>query len=152
MAEEIALVPETALIVIPITGEAIEFSDAHACARALQEVREIEARLRDVKRALTEGIIEESQRQGSKTLHFSGFDARINNPPTTVWDYEVLCELLEAGLPEERFADLVTTEISYKVNGNVAKSVASSNPDYKAIIDRAKATTYGQPTVSILRG
>lgn len=150
MSEEIAVVPEASLVVIPTTGEAIDLSDAHACARALREVREVEARLRDVKRVLTEGILEESQRQGSKTLHFPTFDARINNPPATVWDYEVLCELQDAGLPEERWTDLVTTEISYKVNGNVAKSIASSNPEYKAIIERAKSTTYGQPTVSIL--
>lgn len=151
MSEEIIVVPEAGLVVIPTTGEAINLSDAHACACALQEVREVEAQLRDIKRVLTEGILEESRRQGSKTLHFSTFDARINNPPTTAWDYEVLCELQDAGLPEERFADLVTTEISYKVNGNVAKSVASSNPAYREIIERAKTTIYGQATVSILR-
>src|SRR5262245_9182104 len=123
------------------TGELIDPADVDRLSDFL-------AYLREGKRALQEGIniiqgaiVAEAERRGTKTIHLDdGRTASIGGGTEVVWDTEVLNELLEAGLPEERFNQLVTTVITYKVNANVAKSIAGANADYADIIDRARST------------
>lgn len=136
-------------LVVPTTGELVILDDPVQCARVLLEIRDLEQRAKDLKAELTWAIIEESKRQGTKTLHFPGLDAVVNTPDTISWDQEVLIELIAAGLPEERFRDLVQVETSYKVNGLVAKSIAGSNEVYEEIIERAKTRIPRSPSVTV---
>lgn len=66
-----------------------------------------------------------------------------------MWDIEILGELRALGLPEERMDQLITAEITYKVNTNVAKQLASVNPAYAAVIERAKSQVPRATYVSI---
>jgi hypothetical protein len=129
---------ESTDLVVPHTGEVLPLEDPARCALLYQEIRELEYRLRDTRAALADALIEESAKQGTKTLHFPGVEAKITGGNETSWDYEVLLELQDAGLPEERFTELVHPEVEYKVNGLVARSIAGSNPVYAEIIERAK--------------
>lgn len=140
---------DASTLVVPFTGEIVSRQDPEHCARVLYEIRDLEQRVRDLKDALKQALLEESQRAGTKTLHYPGLDAVISTPVVTHWDTEILLELLEAGLPEERYNDLVTTEVSYKVNGLVAKSVSASNPTYGSIIERAKTKVPRATSVSV---
>lgn len=139
-------------LVVPFTGEIVDLDDPVTCARMLQEIREISEQLRDARAALTDALIRESERQGTKTLRFGSIEARINTPMETSWDYGVLLELQAAGLPEERFNELVTMTVEYKVNGLIAKSISSSNPTYKEIIDRARSQHPKSPSVTVTKG
>ena len=139
-------------LVVPFTGEIVDLDDPMTCARMLQEIREITDQLRDARAVLTDSLLRESERQGTKTLRFGSIEARINTPMETVWDYGVLLELRDAGLPEERFDELVTTNVEYKVNGLIAKSIASSNQTYKEIIDRARSQHPRSPSVTVTKG
>jgi len=136
-------------LVVPFTGEIVSRQDPEHCARVLFEIRDLEQKVRDLKDSLKQALLEESQRVGTKTLHYPGLDAVISTPVVTHWDTEILLELLDAGLPEERYNDLVTMEVSYKVNGLVAKSIGASNPIYGDIVDRAKTKVPRATSVAV---
>lgn len=139
-------------LVVPTTGEVLDLEDAPGCLRVLSEIRQLEQDLRSAKAALTDALAAEFSRQGTKTLELNGVKAVLGGGSEIVWDVEVLDELRELGLPEERMNELVTTEVSYKVNANVAKAIASANPEYAEIVERAKSTIPKAVYVSIKRG
>lgn len=143
------LVPTSTELVIPLTGEVISLDDPASCARVMQEIRELEYKLRTLKGHLTQALVQASRAAGTKTLHYPNVTVTVSTPEQIAWDYEVLTELLEAGLPEERFNDLVLIEQSYKINNSVAKSIAGSNDVYAEIIQRAQARVPKTPSVSV---
>lgn len=143
----------TELVVFPTTGEVIALDDPGACARALYEIKELEGRIRDLKAVLRESVMEESIRVGGKTLHFEGgFTAKISTPNETRWDYSILLELIDAGLPEERFNELVMIEQTYKIDGSIVRQLQGANPAYAEIISRAKEVIPRTPSVSVSPG
>lgn len=71
-------------------------------------------------------------------MEVGGFKAELRGGSEIVWDVEILGELRALGLPEERMDALVTAEITYKVNSNVAKQLSAANPQYAEVIERAK--------------
>jgi len=139
-------------LIVPGTGEVINLEDPTACLRILIDIRELESRFREAKGALTEALAAEFSRQGTKTLEFSGVKATLGPDNEIVWDVEVLGQLRDLGLPEERMDALITAEITYKVNGSVAKQIAAANPAYAEVIERAKSRVPKTPYVSVKRG
>ncbi len=125
-------------LVIPFSGEVVSRDDPAACARVWMEIKVLEDQLKDLRKLLGEAIIDESSRVGTKTLHFEGLKATVVEPTEIQWDLEILAELLEAGLPSDRYEQLVKTDVSYKVDGSIVRQLEGSNPDYAAIIDRAR--------------
>lgn len=140
------------LILIPTSGEVLDPEDAAGCLRVLTEIRELESRLREAKAALTDALSMEFARQGTKTLEFGGIKATLGANNEVVWDIEILSELRALGLPEDRMDALVTTEVTFKVNASVAKQLASANPRYAEVIERAKSRVPKTPYVSVKRG
>jgi hypothetical protein len=137
-------------LVIPFSGELISRDDPAACARALKEMSELEIKLRVLKKALAEVVLEESFRIGGKTIHFpGGITAKITAASSFSWDHSILAELVAAGLPAERYEALVTPEISYTINGSIAKEIAGANPVYAEILERARTRIPKTPSVSV---
>lgn len=136
-------------LVVPESGEIVFLDDPLACARVLYEIADLEQRIKDLKGALRETIFKESEIQGTKTLHLGALDAVISTPSVTAWDYKVLRELLKAGLPKERFAELVQKEITYKVNGSVARQIKGASEVYAEIIERAQTKIPRNPSVYV---
>lgn len=144
--------PGTDLMVFPTTGELIALDDPGQCARALYEIAELKWKIREMERRLREVMLEESIRIGSKTLHFpNGVTAKISTPAETQWDYHVLAELVQVGLPADRFEALVMAELTYKVNQSISRELSGANPVYAEIIDRAKTRVPRTPSVSVDR-
>lgn len=150
---EVAVVePEPTGLVLPHSGEVVPLDDPLGCATALDEIRTLEARLREAKTALSRSIADEAARQGTKTLRLGdGVTAKVTVGREIVWDLDELQKLRDAGLPEERFDALVTTEVTYKVSAGEAKRIAGANPEYARIIERARDDVERAPTVSIER-
>lgn len=147
--------PSTDLVVLPWSGELISPTDPEECARVLDEIKDVESRLKELKGMLKNSLLEHSAQQGAKTFHFPGRDVTISTVSVTVWDHEALLELRDPdmegtpGISEDRYNELVTMEISYKVDGRVARSIASSNPRYATIIEGAKTVVPREPTVTV---
>ena len=125
-------------LILPPTGEIVSLDDAGSCLRALTEVRELEARLKEVKSQLTIALAGEFSRQGTKTLEIEGIKAELRGGQEIIWDIEVLEELRDLGLPEDRMDALIKTEISFRVDASQAKRIAAANPQYADVIDRAR--------------
>ena len=138
-------------LVVPTTGEVVSSDDPAGCLRVLTEVRELEARLRELKAGLTDAIANECSRQGTKTLELNGYKAELRGGSEIVWDVELLEGLRDLGLPEERMSALITTEVTYRVNANEAKRIASVNPEYAEVIERAKSIIPKAVYVSLKR-
>jgi hypothetical protein len=140
-------------LVIPMTGEVLSRDDPSGCARAYYEIKELETKLKLLRGALAEVIMEESIKQGSKTLHFEqGMTAKISTPMEIQWDHDILAELVEAGLPGDRFEALVRAEVTYKVNQAVIRELEGANPVYAEIIERARTRFPRTPSVTIVSG
>jgi hypothetical protein len=127
-------------LVVPATGEILSLDDMAGCLRVLTEIRDLESRLREAKAALTDALSYEFSRQGTKTIEIDGVKAELRGGTEVIWDVEVLDELRALGLPEERMGALITTEVTYRVNANVAKQIAAANPLYADVIEKARNT------------
>lgn len=138
---EIAVTADTALVA-PHTGELLNLNDAPAVARALTELRDHRQAVNDATSVLTDALVQHAQRAGKKTLHLHGVGkVELSGGPDSAvhWDLEILEQLRAAGLPEDRWNELVRTDISYSVNAAVAKQIESSgNERYREIVGMAR--------------
>jgi hypothetical protein len=102
---------------------------------------------------LDSAILDEYVRQGTKTLHLAGgFTATITTPSQIVWDHQVLLELVDAGLPRERYELLVKEEVVKKVDQGIIRQLEGANPQYREIIARARNRIPRRESVKIERG
>lgn len=131
------LVPQELLH--PVTGELLPATAGNA-AELWLAARALQSRARMLMTDCATVLAEESRRQGTKTLHLPAGTAQISGGPGggLDWNMEVLERLLEAGLPEDRYNDLVVTTVTYKVDARVAKQLEAANPDYAEVIDQAR--------------
>lgn len=121
------------------TGELIPAADVPRVVDALAEMRLMQRRLREGINTAQAILIAESERQGTKTLHVKGATLEISGGQELVWDIEELAKLIDLGLPQERYDDLVKTVTEYKVDARVAKQLEGANPDYAKVIAQARS-------------
>ena len=151
MTEELEVTPQDNYPV-PIIGSIIDLEQPEQVAQAIDDVKRAFAVLGEAKRMLEGLLVEESRKQGSKTLHLPGYDVEVKDDKTLVWNLEVLEELRAAGLPEERFEELVRPKVEYSVSALKAKQIErSGNEQYASIIGRARSYEERTPRVSIRR-
>lgn len=137
-------------LVIPGLGQLVDLADIPEVARTLDHVRDLERQLREIKTALTEAIVEASQREGTKTLHMEGLTATIKSGTDIHYDAEAIEEgLRAAGMPEERIREVVVETITYKVSAVKAKQAAGANPAYAEIIEANRREIEKPPYVTI---
>ena len=127
-------------LVIPGTGEIVEPDDPAAVARALDGLGALQRQLGDVRRHLIELLVEEAQRQGTKTLHVQGGKVTLTGGTRTRWDLDKLNELEQAGLPAERLNAFLRPKVTWSPDGNVARQLRGANEEYRRIIDEARIT------------
>lgn len=136
-------------VVVPGVGTVVNLDDPVQVAQALVDVRDYKRRVDEIRPILENILREESQRIGTKTIHLEGLTASIGSDNDLTWDMTVIATLIDAGLPIDRYAELVEETVSYKVNGNVARQIAGSNPAYAEIIEAAKIRVEKVPYVSV---
>jgi hypothetical protein len=136
---ELALNEETLLVNVE-TGEQMRATVDNA-AEVLDAARRMKRRLDEVIGAATSYLLAESQTRGTKTLPFTHGKVELSGGLTVDYDPVDLVEALrEAGCPEERIAEAVVEEISYRVNRSVLRQLAGANPDYRAAVELAERT------------
>jgi len=139
-------------VVLPHTMEIVSLEDARRCAVALNEIRLLEARLREAKQDLTRAILLESERQGSKTLYLDeGVKVVVSGGKEVDWDFDVLERLRDAGLPEDRYDALVRATVTYRVDARTADQISRANPEYARIIGLAAVEREAPHRVSVVR-
>lgn len=135
MTTELAL-PEQLLDVR--TGELLA-ATPHNAVVLLAAAREMRQRILSLVKDCEAVILDESRRQGTKTLHIKGtqYAATVSGGTDYDWNFSALVELLDLGLPRERYHELVVETRSYKVDARVAKQLAAANPEYGRVIEAA---------------
>lgn len=122
----------------PITGELVPTSNVVQVAATLEALREYRDRLNVAIAVFSEPLIMESRRLGTRTLTAGALRAEVSSDHEIEWDLDALAKLLDVGLPQERYDELVRATVTYKVNGTVARQLAGASPEYAAVIERAK--------------
>jgi hypothetical protein len=130
------------------TGELVP-ATAENAAHLLYAAREMRAKMLSLVKDCEAVLIAQSRVEGSKTLHINDVTAEITGGTALEWDLGVLTDLLEAGLPQDRYDQLVVASVTYKVDARVAKQLESANPAYAEIIARARNTVEKPWRVSI---
>ena len=123
------------LVVLPGTGELVDIGTVDGARRGLQMVTELREQLSEFSAACRRTIIDESDRRGQLSWEADGVMVRVGGAGVVEeYDIAILHELIDAGLPETRWAELVTYEP--KVDGRVINQLRR-NPEYAAVIDLA---------------
>lgn len=145
-------VREDRTLVLPTTGEVVNLDDESSCALALEQLRQAEQVLGDMKRQLVEAIVARSELLGSRTLDVrGGKKAIVKTSPTVQYDAEEIeLGLRAAGMPEDRIRQIVKEEISYRVAATEAKKAAGANAAYREVIERHSREVESRPTVSVV--
>jgi hypothetical protein len=131
---------ESETVVVPLLGLAVDLYRMEEVAEALDAVRQAKRQLDEARVGLEQILAYEAQRRGTKTLHFGELEVSVRGGPETTYDIEVLAQLQEVGLPEDRYNSLVKTRIEQRVDRNVLRQLlGSGNPDYAAIIRKAES-------------
>lgn len=144
---------ESETILLPHTGEVVSLRDATGCVVALDEVRRMEAHLREAKRLLSQAVAEECKRRGVKSLTIrGGRRAEVRGGPEKVYDAETLERDLRAlGMPEDRLREIVTEQVTYSVVAREAKRAAGANEEYARAVERNTTEVERPVTVTIRR-
>lgn len=134
-------------------GLVVERDDIEEASRVLgliadekDDVRRLEAALKDLVREwyATHG--------GPQTIRHHGVKIVVGPREETLYDHDVLeTGLLAAGMPEAAVREIVTIEISYKVNATKAKQAAKANPKYAAAVEAATLVAEKIPSVTFSR-
>ena len=144
------VVLQTGEVVFASTGEIVDLSDVEQCVAALKELGAMSDRIKEARSVLAKALARIAADRATKTFHLpSGVSAVVNEPKETIWDVTVLEELVAAGLPADRFNDLVSYEQRVKVDAGEARRIAAAKPEYGEIIERAKTVRDKAPYVTI---
>lgn len=120
------------------TGEIVEATPAKA-AELMVAAREMRGRLLGLVKDCEAVLLDESRKQGTKTLHYPEGTATITGGQDLIWNLEILLQLRDRGLPEDRYNELVVATVTYKVNAAVAKQLEAANTEYAEVIGMARS-------------
>lgn len=122
--------------VIPYSGEQVDVSKPQEASRALVESIRFWYELRAFQNRCKETLVAESDRLGQRTWETGGYKVEVASVEASMnveYDVQRLWDdLLAAGLPVERLAELIHYEP--KVNGTIIRQLRK-NPAYDLIIE-----------------
>lgn len=140
-------------LIVPGVGQVVNLEDPFETALALAAVRDLEYKLREVKKDLSRALVYASEQEGRKTLYLGddmGLKVEIKGGHETVYDAEEIeLGLREAGMKEERIREIVVETTTYKVSAAEAKRAAAASARYKAVIDAHTRVEERTPTASV---
>jgi hypothetical protein len=120
------------------TGELVPATPENA-VELLAAARDMRARVLALVKDCEAVLLQESQRQGTKTLKFGSSTATVTGGSELAWNLEILEQLRTRGLPEERYNELVVATVTYKVDARIAKQLEAANEAYAEVIRMARS-------------
>lgn len=139
------------LVPLPHTGELVDLNSVEQVADALRQIREHISVVRRSETMLAEVLVSRSQRIGSKTMHVEGVGkVEVKGGKDITWDALGLKrDLLEAGMPPERVAEIVVETLDRKVNATEANKAARASDAYREIIERHRTEFPKRASVTV---
>lgn len=133
---ELVVAEPTGLVDVQ-TGEVLPATITNA-AKVLESARDLKKRIDRIVAETTEYLVEETTRQGTKTLRAGDTTLVLSGGLTEDYDPQALVEaLIAADCPAQRIEEAVVPTVTYKVNRSVLRQLAAANEDYKAAIELA---------------
>lgn len=136
-------------LVHPATGEIVDLADVNACATIYAALGDMETRIKDARVLVRRALVDHARVYGGDTMRIDAAEVKIGHPVEITWDLAVLRELRAAGLPDDRWNELVEQTVVHKVKATVAKQIAKANPVYAEIVGRAEKRHPKPDTVSV---
>jgi hypothetical protein len=140
---------DQSMVIHPGTGEIAPADDPVAVALLLGQLRDHAKSVQDARKLAEQILAEHARVAGTKTLRLDGCTVTVRDGDKIGWDIEVLEQLLDAGLPDARWNELVKQEVTVKVDARVAKQIAAANETYAAIVEKAQTREPGNLYVSV---
>lgn len=135
---------------IPHTGELIDLADAAACADALDELGRLKRQMDEAQRALKAALVDYAHVQGTLTFRAGSHTVSIGPDEEKLYDAEAIERgLREAGMPEDRIAEIVVPTVTLKVDAVKARQAGRANPAYADVIDRHTTIREKAPNVKV---
>lgn len=119
------------------TGELLDPRNLEQLGDYLERLRELRQAVQDEIGGITGLVVSLSSQYGKKTLRSGDVKVEVKSNVKREWDLDVLDQLLDAGLPLERWEEMVKSEVVTTVSWAIAKQLKASNPEYARIIDEA---------------
>lgn len=134
----------------PVNGALVPAGDLKAVGENIELLRRAKGAVDLALRQLTDAVRMAARSEGRRTFHVDGVSIVLGSETEVEWDAEELViGLAKAGCPQPRLNELVSTEVTYKVNAAVAKQIAGANPEYKAVIDRCQRRVPKRPYANV---
>jgi len=164
MAEELAR--KEGELVIPLTGEVFDLTEPDQAVLALAGISNLQAGLAEMKKVVRKAVIDHADREAARTVEWGGVRVEVDAPDQVKlkgWDFQKLVQLVPNGLSTGTFwklvqevtipswvfvdlleqADLLPFDPlkeakAAKVNGQVARTISGTKPEWAEIIREAR--------------
>lgn len=137
-------------LVLPHSGEIIDPADLERLANAYEEIQRLEGDLNRAKRAIAARLRDHTATIGDLSFQAGARRVQIQGGHRTIYEGQQLADdLRAAGMPEGNVDEIVTMEVTYKVDAVRAKRAARVNPAYAAAVERNSQTVESTPRVVV---
>lgn len=140
---------DASLILNPATGEIADANDPAQVITILASLRDLIAVAVEQRRNAEAALAEHARTLGTRTFEIDGQKVEVRGGDRVEYDPDILEQLLDVGLPEERWNALVKLEVKTKIDGHVARQLAGANERYAAIVEKAKTVVPGNLYVKV---
>lgn len=140
-------------VLVEGSGVDVDVTDPVQCAVALDFIRTFEKEIAHIKRVLTDGVVNHYRLTGERSIDLpGGLEATVKAGKRTLVDPAVLeVKLREAGMPEDRINQIITSTQETRVDLRKAKTAATANDAYAEALAAASSTYEETPAVTIRR-
>lgn len=126
-------------LVVPGVGQVVNLEDPREVAFAIDAIRDMRYQMNVAVQELTRALVHASQQEGSKTLRYEGVEVTVKGGSVTEYDEAAIYSgLIDAGMSQERAAQIVKHTVTLKVDAREADRAAKANPAYADVIDQFK--------------
>lgn len=140
---------ESTELVDPQTGELVNAADLQQAGVYLDVLRRRKRELDDMIQVVESVALAEMAARGQGTVRVGRVQLSRKGGRKYEYDFEELHKLLDEGLPEDRYAELVKPTVTYKVDRNALKQIAAANPVYDQIISQATTEVEGRTWIEV---
>lgn len=150
---EVAAPDPKNLVPDPFTGEAVDCSDLAVGGEFVDLLREAKTKIDDTIRQAQNVMLAEMSRMGQGTVRVGRVQVEKVTKTEYVYDYDLLATLVELGLPEQRYREVVKQITEEKVDRRALLQVAAADPEkYGKVIDAATRAIPRDPTIKVTFG